>query len=273
MPGEARTYPTGVPCWVDVTSSDVNVATRFYGGLFGWEFHNAMTADAPGAYVIATLNGQDAAAIASGDDPGWMSYIACLDADATAEAVARAGGAVLEAPEDAVPGGRTATCADPQGAVFRLWQARQRPGAQIVNVPGAWNFSDLHAPDPAAAQRFYREVFGWAVDADLGSGMFRLPGYGDHLAATVDPEIYDRQAFAPAGFADVIAGFTPSDENARWWIRFTVDDRDASAADVERLGGQVHSATDTAWTREAIVADPGGARFILSQFTPPAVDS
>lgn len=269
MPGEQRTYLTGVPCWVDVTASDLDEATRFYGGLFGWEFHDATPSDASGAYLIATLDGEDAAALASGDDARWMSYIACEDADAAADAVLRAGGAVLEAPGDAGPGGRMATCADPQGAVFRLWQPHRRPGAQIVNVPGAWNFSDLHGPDPAAAQRFYREAFGWQVDADLGAGMFRLPGYGDHLAATIDPDIHERQAFAPPGFADVIAGFTPSDENARWWIRFTVGDRDASVADVERLGGHVFSATDTAWTREAVVADPGGARFILSQYTPP----
>ncbi|MFE5410801.1 VOC family protein [Microbacterium sp. NPDC056569] len=269
MPDRPRTYPTGVPCWVDVTADDLAQATDFYAGLFAWQFRNAMPPDAPDAYLIATLDGEDAAALALGDDARWMSYIACDDADAMAEAVARAGGRVIEPPEDAGPGGRMATCADPQGGVFRLWQPRQRLGAQVANIPGAWNFSDLHAPDPAAAQRFYREVFGWEVDRDLGAGMFRLPGYGDHLASTVDPDIHERQASAPPGFADVVAGFTSSDESARWWIRFTVEDRDAAAASVERLGGRVLSATDTAWTREAVVADPGGAQFIVSQFTPP----
>ena len=62
------------------------------------------------------------------------------------------------APADAGPGGRAATCADPQGAAFRLWQARRRLGAQLTNMPGAWNFSDLHTPDPAAAQPFYAAV-------------------------------------------------------------------------------------------------------------------
>ncbi|MFC8680469.1 VOC family protein [Microbacterium ureisolvens] len=266
---EPRTYPAGVPCWVDVTAPDLEAATRFYGGLFGWEFHDAMPPGAPGAYLIATLDGEDAAALAAGDRAEWMSYIATEGVDATATAVANAGGRVLEAPEDAGPGGRMATCADPQGAVFRLWQPRRRPGAQVANVPGAWNFSDLHAPDPAAAQRFYRDVFGWEVSADLGAGMFRLPGYGDHLASTIDPGIHERQASAPPGFADVVAGFTPSDESARWWIIFTVADRDDAVAQVEALGGRVHSATDTAWTREAIVADPAGAKFVVSQFTPP----
>ena len=170
-----------------------------------------MPSDAPGAYLVATLDGHDAAAVAPADDAAettWRTYVACDDADATASAVAEAGGTVLIAPEDAGPGGRTATCADPQGAVFHLWQARRRLGAQVANQPGAWNFSILHTPDPGAVLPFYAAVFGWAVDPELGAGMIRLPGYGDHLAATVDPHIHERQQFAPPGFADVVAGVT-----------------------------------------------------------------
>jgi hypothetical protein len=41
-------------------------------------------------------------------------------------------------------------------------------------------------------------VFGWAFD-DVGFGtMIRRPGYGDHLAATVDPDIHDRDATTAA---------------------------------------------------------------------------
>ena len=53
-------------------------------------------------------------------------------------------------------------------------------------------------------------------------------------------------------------------------MSFTVADRDATAADVERLGGTVLRRTDTDWTREALVRDPAGAVFTASQFTPPA---
>jgi predicted enzyme related to lactoylglutathione lyase len=76
-----------------------------------------MPPDAPGSYLIATLDGHDVAAIAPMDPdegPAWRTYVACDDADATAEAVARAGGAVVWGPVDAGPGGRTATCADPE---------------------------------------------------------------------------------------------------------------------------------------------------------------
>ena len=30
-------YAPGTPCWVDVTSPDLDRTTDFYGGLFGWQ--------------------------------------------------------------------------------------------------------------------------------------------------------------------------------------------------------------------------------------------
>jgi uncharacterized protein len=265
-----RIYPHGVPCWVDVTTADVDGARSFYGGLFGWEFTEAMPPGAPESYLIATLGGHDAAAIATADRAsGWMSYIACDDAEATAEAVRTHGGRLLSPVEDAGPGGRTATCADPAGAVFRLWQARARAGAQAVNQVGAWSFSDLHARNLDDDLRLYADVFGWVHDPERGAGMVRLPGYGDHLAATVDPDIFERQAFAPEGFADVVAGAAREPGPARWTVRFVVADRDASAADVERLGGRIESSSDAQYTREAVALDPEGAAFGISQVVIP----
>ena len=270
---DQRRYPTGVPCWVDTAQADPVAAAGFYSELFGWELTDVMPVDAPGSYLIATLDGHDVAAVAPMDPdepPGWRTYVACDDADATAEAVTRAGGTVVWGPEDVGPAGRTATCADPAGAVFQLWQANRRLGAQVVNVPNTWNFSDLHAPDPAGVLPFYRDVFGWQVSDDLGAGMIRLPGYGDHLAATVDPDIHQRQAGAPPGFADVVAGVAPTDAAPAWRVRFTVADRDVSAATAEGLGATVVSSADTYWTREAVIRDPQGAELTLSQFTPPS---
>jgi predicted enzyme related to lactoylglutathione lyase len=269
---DQRRYPPGVPCWVDVAQPDPSAAALFYGELFGWALTEVMPPDAPGSYLVATLGGHDVAAVGLKDPdapPAWRTYVACDDADATGESVLRAGGSVVWGPEDVGPAGRTATCADPQGAVFELWQAGRRLGAQVVNVPSSWNFSDLHTPDPGAALAFYGDVFGWQVDPELGAGMIRLPGYGDHLAATVDPDIHTRQAAAPPGFADVVAGLSAGDSTPAWRVRFTVVDRDASAATAERLGATVLSSGDTMWTREAVIRDPQGAELTLSQFTPP----
>lgn len=270
---DQRRYPHGVPCWVDAALPDPAEAARFYAELFGWELTEALPTDAPGSYLIATLDGHDVAAIATMDvdeAPSWRTYLACDDTDATCAAVVGAGGRVVWGPEDAGPGGRTATCADPAGTVFQLWQARGRLGAQVVNVPGAWSFSDLHTPDADRALPFYTTVFGWQVDAGLGAGMIRLPGYGDHLAATIDPDIHERQAGAPEGFADVVAGLVPTGGAGVWAVRFTVADRDRSVDTAELLGATVVSSDDTEWTREAVLRDPQGAVLTLSQLTPPS---
>lgn len=272
--GDQRTYPHGVPCWVDTEQPDPDAARRFYGGLFGWTFEEAMPPGAPGSYLIAKLDGRDVAAIGPGTDrASWNTYIAVDDADAAAAAVTSAGGSVLTGPQDAGPGGRTATGTDPGGAEFRLWQARRRLGAQVANVPGAWNFSHLHAVDRVRQIAFYSSVFGWLAELpEDGSGaLIRVPGYGDHLAATTDPGIRERQAFAPPGFADVAAALTTADpgEPTHWHVLFTVADRDKSAATADALGATIRSTSETAWTKEALVRDPQGAEFTLSQFTPP----
>jgi predicted enzyme related to lactoylglutathione lyase len=271
---EPRTYPEGVTSWVDVATSDLGQAQAFYGELMGWAFERVSPDGAP-PYVIARLDGQDVAGLAeSGDDgPAWNTYVAVDDADQVAARVLEHGGHVLVDPSEAGDAGRWAVCADPAGVRFRLWQAASRPGAQLVNAPGTWNFSDLHAADPGASTPFYTQVFGWEV-ADLGfATMIRRPGYGDHLAATVDPGIHERQAGAqvPPGFADAIGWVAQAaqDETPHWHVSFSVADRDASVDSVHRLGGTVVSTNDTMWTREALVRDPDGAVFTASQFAPP----
>ena len=48
---EPRRYPQGVTCWVDTEQPDLDAASQFYAGLFGWTLTNAMPPEAP---VIAT---------------------------------------------------------------------------------------------------------------------------------------------------------------------------------------------------------------------------
>jgi predicted enzyme related to lactoylglutathione lyase len=272
-----RTYPNGVTSWVDVETADLAAAQEFYGGLFGWTFETASPPGLPFSYVIARLDGQEVAGLTGPpqptSDPGsavWRTYVAVDDIEATCAAVERAGGQVIDEPAAAGQAGRWVNVLDPAGVEISLWQAGSRLGVQLANVPGAWNFSDLHAADPAAVTPFYEQVFGW-VFTDLGfTTMIQVPGYGDHLAATSDPGIHERQEFAPPGFADVIGGLAPAgDLGPRWNVTFTVADRDVSAATAESLGATVLSREDTDWTKQATVRDPQGAVFTASQFTPP----
>lgn len=152
-----------------------------------------------------------------------------------------------------------------------MWQAGRRPGAQAVNVPGAWNFNDLRTDDQQAAIDWYGALFGWqATPSGDPTTMLRRPGYGDHLAATIDPDIHQRQKYAPEGFADAIGWVGPrkGDEPTRWATTFTVADRDDSAARAVQLGATVLDSHDTEWTRVADLRDPQGALLTISQFAP-----
>ncbi|MBD5785026.1 VOC family protein [Cellulosimicrobium terreum] len=264
-----RTYPHGVPCWVDTEQPDVDAALAFYGALLGWEFEDRLPPGADGRYVVASLGGQDVAAIASGEGPpAWNTYVAVDDVDASARGVPDLGGVVLDGPTTVGPPGRMAVVRDPQGAVARLWQPGTRLGAQRVNEFGAWNFSNLLTPDPARALHFYGPLLGWEVSPDLGAGMVRVPGYGDHLARTADPGIHERQASLPPGFADVAAGIEQAAGPARFVVTFAVADRDASVAAAERAGATVLSTEEGDWAREAVLRDPQGAELTVSQFAP-----
>jgi predicted enzyme related to lactoylglutathione lyase len=256
---------------VDIEQRDVDGALAFYGAVLGWTFHQASPDGAP-RYMIAQVDGLDVAGVgADSDEPGWHTYVAVDDLETVLARVTAAGGAVTTGPTVAGEGGTWAGFTDPQGVALRLWQAKRRLGAQIVNAPGTWNFSDLRSDEPATA--FYAQVFGWVFD-DLGFGtMIRVPGYGDHLAATTDPDIRARQAevSVPPGFEDAIGWVAPAveDEAPHWHVTFAVADRDQTAAQATAHGGAVVAREDSDWARTVTIRDPQGALFTGSQFTPP----
>ena len=271
-------YPAGVPCWIDTGHPDPEAAAEFYGGLFAWDLQDQMPPDAGQKYYEARLEGGRVGALGAGSAPAaWSTYIAVDSADEAAERVRAAGGTVLSEPFDIFTAGRMAVFADPEGARFCVWQARDHNGAELVNAPGSWNFSSLNTRDLEAAERFYGAVFGWEFDAvDFGAGpaaMVRMPGYGDFLEE-INPGTKERhaQGGAPPGFSDCIAWFQPleGDGSVHWGVSFSVADADASAARVKELGGEVLvEPMDVPWARVAPVRDPQGAMFTISQFKPP----
>ena len=212
-------YPAGVPCWIDTTQPDPQAAAEFYRGLLGWELEDMMPPNSPGQYFVARLHGRDVAAISSiagsnSTRAKWNTYVWVDDTDETAQRVEQARGRVLAAPFEVPGAGRMAECEDPFGARFRIWQAREHRGAQLVNAPGSWNWSNLNTRDAEGAVRFYTVVFAWEFsEVDFGAGaswMVRMPGYADFLEMR-NPGIRDRHAAAgaPPGFTDAVGWLQP----------------------------------------------------------------
>ena len=252
-------YEPGVPCWVTTMQPDVDAAAEYYGGLFGWDYEDG------GGFLTATLRGREVAAVAPlapGTDPppapAWLTQVSVETAEGAAEAVRRAGGEVITGPLE-FDIGRLVVARDPAGAVFNAWEPRTRHGAQLVNEPGAWSMSRLDTPDPEAATAFYGELFGWTTEAFGPATMFRLPGYvGGEPEQPVSRE--------------VVAVMLPTEGGqARWAVDFWVDDLDAAVGRSEAGGGTtVQPPFESPPGRSAVLADPAGVSFSVSQVRPPA---
>jgi predicted enzyme related to lactoylglutathione lyase len=271
-------FPAGVPAWIDSAQPDVDAAVAFYGGLFGWQFEERGTDD---RYAVASLDSKTVAAIASPSfgnpsSPAWTTYVAVDSADDVAARVREAGGTVIAEPADRLGLARVALCADPGGAVFGLWEPGTIRGAESVNAPGTWNFSELRTDDVEGSTRFYASVFGWETgEVDMGAmkgTMVRLPGYSDFLER-YNPGTKQRHIDfgAPPGFTDCVAWFLPLDDGTRphWSVTFSITDADAVAGRAPELGGRVLvEPFDVPMVRGTVIRDPAGAVFTANAFNP-----
>ena len=250
-------FVPGAPNWVDLGTPDVDAAAAFYAAVFGWEFQSAGP-DA-GGYGLFRLDGKTVAAagplMGEGALPSWTIYFATQDANATADAVKRAGGVVRADPFDVFTQGRMAQFTDPGGALFAVWQPGETKGLDAVNDPGTLCWTELHTTDPAGAMPFYQAVFGW-VTQDMPMGEFTYtvirPAGGDENSS--------QGGIMPLSPDMAAAGVTPS-----WRVYFEVADCDAAVATATRQGGSVAvPAMDIPGVgRFAILTDPAGAAFAV----------
>jgi uncharacterized protein len=259
-------FQPGVPSWVDVMGPDTDELRSFYGAVFGWDFNGPgeMPGDPSGEYFVARLRGRDVAGVASlppqSGGPGWNTYIEVESVDDTAAKIGAAGGTILAQPFEALPAGRIAVAADPAGASFAIWEPAERRGAQLVNEPGAWSMSALSTPDRDAAAAFYNAVFGWTLDTfqlgDMEVGLLRLPGYVGGEPEQPVPR-------------DLVATIVPAGgDEAGWSVDFWVDDLDRVVATATERGGSVVTGPYAVPPlRQAVVADPNGVAFSVSQLT------
>jgi predicted enzyme related to lactoylglutathione lyase len=121
---------------------------------------------------------------------------------------------------------------------------------------GDFVWYELMTTDRAAAKAFYGKVVGWgAEDADMPGMTYTMFMAGESMVAG----LMDMPRDAKPG--------TPPN----WMGYVGVDDVDASAAKVTRLGGAVHvQPMDIPNVgRFSVVGDPGGAVFALFKWTAP----
>jgi predicted enzyme related to lactoylglutathione lyase len=232
---------------VELGTSDVDAATVYYREVFGWRAETDPRSEA-GGYTVMSLNAAPVAAVtplyAPGQPTAWTVSFATRDVDALAAAVTEAGGQQLMEPRDIFDVGRFAVVADPEGAVFSLWQARSFPGAALFNAPGSLGWVELATRDAERAKAFYPRVFGWTADAHDGYTQWGVDGADFGGMRTLDER-------------------NPDDLPAHWLPYFAVADVDETAARAIESGGMLLGPpTDVPdGPRVAMIRDPQGAVF------------
>jgi predicted enzyme related to lactoylglutathione lyase len=252
-------YAPGVPMWVDLGTSDLEAAKRFYGGLFGWDFVSA-DPDA-GGYGFFNLNGKmvaGAGPLMSEQQPvAWSTYIDSADADATVAKAREAGGTVIVEPMTVMEAGRMAFVLDPTGAAIGIWQPLGHAGAELANEPGSFTWNELATRDIEAAKAFYKAVFGWDGDTN-----------------PFGPTTYTEFKLAgrTIGGMREMGEMDPPSVPPHWLVYFAVGDTDASAAKVSESGGTVLVPPTTIDPgRFSVVTDPQGATFGVIALNPATV--
>lgn len=117
----------GALCWNELAAADLDVASDFYGKLFGWR----MEPFEGGPMRYRTIKNGDAT---NGgmrekqpqEPPYWLVYFAVEDPDATIEQVKQLGGSAIAGPYEMAMG-KIAVVQDPQGAVFALYSGQLAP--------------------------------------------------------------------------------------------------------------------------------------------------
>jgi predicted enzyme related to lactoylglutathione lyase len=254
---ERTSYTPGTPCWVELSGTpDIDASEGFYRELFGWEMPELPNSGELGGYRRAKKGDKDIAGVSPRMEDGqptvWGVYVSVEDAEATMAKVAEAGGKPIAQPMDVVGLGTMAVFADPTGAVCGIWQPGTFPGAELVNEPGAFAWSELGTRDPSAARAFYGTVFDWDVeDHDMGE----MGTYTE----------WQQGGNSIGGMMDV-TGRLPDEIPAHWLIYFAVENTDATVETVKASGGEVSfGPIDIPAGRFAIVTDPHGAAFAVIQ--------
>ncbi|WP_217167368.1 VOC family protein [Streptomyces sp. AC512_CC834] len=248
-------FVTGAPNWLDVGTSDLDGATSFYGGLFGWRFRSA--GPEAGGYGFFELDGRIVAGgMRTTEDqgpPSWTVYFQAPDAGAAASASEQARGGVLVRPMDVMDQGTMAILADRAGVPFGIWQPGQRAGLDVVGETGALCWVELHTADIAAAAAYYRSVLG------LETSAVSFPG-GSYTCVNPAGEGEDAMFGGVVPLAE-----DPADTDAGWLPYFAVTDTDAVAVRTTELGGTVRMPATTieGVGRIAYLTDPYSARFAV----------
>ncbi len=242
----------GAVSWVDLMTSDIADARKFYGKLFGWEVEQG--GPETGGYGMATLRGNRIAGMMQKTPDmqqmptAWTVYFATDDADRTCAAIREFGGQVTIEPMDVMEEGRMAVASEPTGGVFGLWQAKKHGGMDLVDQPGSFAWTELNTRDMKRSSDFLVKVFGYQTR--------KMEGMEYTVLKLGDQDV--------GGVMQMTEQHFPPEVPPHWVVYFATADTDAATRQATEMGGKVMAPPfDSPYGRIAVLQDPQGGVFCV----------
>lgn len=258
---EIKKHPPGTFNWIDLATTDLRAAKKFYSTLFGLlplDTH----AGPDMVYTMLMLDEKPVAAIyqmtkeqrEQGMQPHWDSYVTVSDVDETTEKARSLEGTVVHEPFDVDESGRMSIIQDPGGASLALWQPKNDIGAHFKNVPGTLCWNELATNDTEKAKTFFKELFGWDSHTE---DMINLTYTAFLIGETPVAGMYQ--------ITEEMGSF-PS----HWIPYFAVEDCDLTCTQARKLGATIlQPPQDIPRTgRFAVIQDHQGAAFAIIKMEP-----
>ena len=217
----------------ELRTTDAIAARAFYSKIFGHD-----------RAVIWPLHEQ---ALARGARPHWIGYLGVPDVELAIAAFTERGATRLGPAPPAAAGGQGSVIRDPGGAILALSTPPPpdaKPGASAV-----WQV--LNTNDAAQAMANYRELFGWAFEAQ--------PRVSPH--GTLYPFAWQTGGEHVGGVTDI----TGMPGRHAHWLFFSKVDALEPAMDATRAAGGLvlDPITLPSGERVCVCDDPQGAAFGL----------
>ena len=247
-------YFHGQPCWAELATHNWSAARAFYSDLLGWEMADLALPN--GAFSMFTIQGDELGAmyqmperIQEDVQTHWSIYFAVDSVVNSIEQVEQAGGSLILGPHVIGEAGVMAQLADPEGARFAIWEAKNHIGAKRIQEIGALCWVELACRYADKEKQFYHSVFNW------GSKPSDLPDF-EYTEWQVNHESFGGMLEMTAEWEDTLP---------HWMLYLTVKDCDVCAERVEQLGGKVcvQPTSIPKVGRFAVVSDPQGGVFSI----------
>ncbi len=246
----------GMPCWIELITTDPDRALEFYAGLFGWTYEVHGNAE---DHVIAFRHGYPVASIRTSTrgKSEWRLFLAVEDCDEVARQ-ATTNGAEVTVPKARVSGvGTKVVLNGPSDAEFGLLQPTESWQFD-VGLPGTLMWAELVTIRAQTADHFFTELFGYTTQ-QFGT---------DHQ---LDYSVWYLGEESVLARVSMLREYITPETHPHWLLYLGADPAEGTEELVRRavgLDARVRvDPYDSQLGRVAVLRDPTGARFAVVDAT------